>query len=300
MNPGLALEFVVLAAIWGGSFLFMRAGAAEFGAWATAGLRVGLASAFLLPLLVARGQWPAMQKKMGHIFFVGLLNSGLPFALYAYALLSISTGLSSILNATVPLFGALVAWLWLKEQPGLSRGLGLGVGFVGAALLSWEKASFHAGGTGWAVLACLGATLCYGIAASYAKKFLTGVPPLAIATGSQIGATLGLSIPMVLSWPAQTPSVRAWLAVLAVALLCTAVAYILFFRLIEKAGPSKTLTVTFLIPVFGLLYGSTLLGEEITANMLGGGLVVLCGVALATGWVSWPLAKASNRPNAPS
>ncbi len=288
MNPGLVFEFVLLAAIWGGSFLFTRAGAAEFGPWATAGLRVGLASAFLLPLLVARGQWPALRHKMGPIFFVGLLNSGLPFALYAYALLSISTGLSSILNATVPLFGALVAWLWLKERPGLSRGLGLGVGFVGAALLSWEKASFHTGGTGWAVLACLGATLCYGIAASYTRKYLTGVPPLAIATGSQIGATLGLSLPMIWYWPTTAPSTQAWGAILVVSLLCTAVAYILFFRLIEKAGPSKTLTVTFLIPVFGLLYGSVLLGETITSSMLGGGVVILCGVALATGWVSWP------------
>jgi drug/metabolite transporter (DMT)-like permease len=295
MSPGLIAEFVMLAAIWGGSFLFMRAGAAEFGVWATAGLRVGLASVFLLPLLLMRGQWPALKRKMGSVFFVGLLNSGLPFAFYAYALLSISTGLSSILNATVPLFGALVAWLWLKERPGFSRGVGLGVGFVGAALLSWEKASFHTGGTGWAVLACLGATLCYGVAASYTKKYLTGVPPLAIATGSQMGATLGLSIPMMLSWPAQTPSTQAWMAVLAVAFLCTAVAYILFFRLIEKAGPSKTLTVTFLIPVFGLLYGATLLGEQITPHMLGGGLVVLCGVALATGWVSWPLRSKPTR-----
>ncbi|MEN9383191.1 MAG: hypothetical protein RI959_1234 [Pseudomonadota bacterium] len=295
MSPGLIAEFVMLAAIWGGSFLFMRAGAAEFGVWATAGLRVGLASVFLLPLLLMRGQWPALKRKMGSVFFVGLLNSGLPFAFYAYALLSISTGLSSILNATVPLFGALVAWLWLKERPGFSRGVGLGVGFVGAALLSWEKASFHTGGTGWAVLACLGATLCYGVAASYTKKYLTGVPPLAIATGSQMGATLGLSIPMMLSWPAQTPSAQAWMAVLAVAFLCTAVAYILFFRLIEKAGPSKTLTVTFLIPVFGLLYGATLLGEQITPHMLGGGLVVLCGVALATGWVSWPLRSKPTR-----
>jgi drug/metabolite transporter (DMT)-like permease len=295
MSPGLIAEFVMLAAIWGGSFLFMRAGAAEFGVWATAGLRVGLASVFLLPLLLMRGQWPALKRKMGSVFFVGLLNSGLPFAFYAYALLSISTGLSSILNATVPLFGALVAWLWLKERPGFSRGVGLGVGFVGAALLSWEKASFHTGGTGWAVLACLGATLCYGVAASYTKKYLTGVPPLAIATGSQMGATLGLSIPMMLSWPAQTPSAQAWMAVLAVAFLCTAVAYILFFRLIEKAGPSKTLTVTFLIPVFGLLYGATLLDEQITPHMLGGGLVVLCGVALATGWVSWPLRSKPTR-----
>ena len=286
MKKQLAAEFVLLAALWGSSFLFMRFGAAEFGAWATAGARVAVASIALLPVLLLSGQWNAFRQNAGRILFVGVLNSGLPFALYAYALLSITTGLSAILNATVPLFGALVAWLWLKERPGQWRAVGLAIGFVGVALLSWNKASFKPGGTGWAVVACLGATLCYGIAASYTKKFLTGVHPLATATGSQFGATLGLAIPTLWFWPEQNPSALAWWSVLAVGVLCTAVAYILFFRLIEKAGPSKTLTVTFLIPVFALFYGALLLGEPITLWMVVGGAIILCGVALATGLVA--------------
>jgi drug/metabolite transporter (DMT)-like permease len=191
MNKALLAEFVLLAALWGSSFLFMRMGAFEFGAWATAGMRVVVASLVLWPILIWSGHWGAFRRQAPAILTVGLLNSGIPFALFAYAVLHITTGLSAILNATVPLFGALVAWGWLGERPGRWRVLGLALGFLGVALLSWNKASFKPGGTGWAVLACLGATLCYGIAASYTKKYLSGVPPMATATGSQFGAAWG-------------------------------------------------------------------------------------------------------------
>lgn len=288
MSPALAVEFVVLAALWGSSFLFMLMGAAEFGPWATAGLRVAIASVALLPVLVVAGHWPTLKRHARPILLIGLVNSAIPFALYCFALLHISTGVSAILNATTPLFGALVAWVWLKDTPDRGRALGLAVGFAGVMLLSWPKADFSVGGTGWAVLACLGATFSYGIAASCTKRYLTGVHPLATATGSQIGATLGLALPAWWFWPTQTPSAGAWGALVVVGVLCTAVAYILFFRLIEKAGPSKTLTVTFLIPVFALGYGVVLLGETITPTMVLGGVVILAGVALATGWLRWP------------
>jgi drug/metabolite transporter (DMT)-like permease len=280
-------EFVLLGAIWGASFLFTRLGAAEFGALPTAGIRVAIASLFLLPLLLLRGQWPALMVHWKKVFVLGMLNSGIPFALYAYALLSISTGLSSLLNATVPLFGALVAWLWLKDRPHGMKILGLLVGFVGVAMLAWGKASFkpNASGlvTGWAVLACLVACLCYGIAASFTKRHLGGVPSLVIATGSQLGATIGLALPTLWLWPSQTPSPTAWLALLAVGVLCTGVAYILFFRLIDKIGAAGSLTVTFLIPVFAVIYGVVFLGEAVTAWMLICGTVILLGTALSMG-----------------
>ncbi|MDP2441983.1 DMT family transporter [Rhodoferax sp.] len=277
----------MLGAIWGASFLFTRLGAAEFGALPTAGLRVGIAATFLLPLLLLRGQWQALSTHWKKIFFLGMLNSGIPFALYAYALLSISTGLSSLLNATVPLFGALVAWLWLKDRPHGMKILGLLIGFVGVAMLAWGKASFKpdASGlvTGWAVLACLGACLCYGLSASFTKRHLGGVPSLVIATGSQLGATLGLALPTLWLWPSQPPSSTAWLALLAVGVLCTGVAYVLFFRLVDKVGAAGSLTVTFLIPVFAVLYGVVFLGESVTAWMLICGTVILLGTALSMG-----------------
>lgn len=301
MSPRLAAEFIFLASLWGASFLFMRQAALELGPVATAGVRVAVAAAVLLPLLALSGHWRAFRAHAARILFVGLLNAGIPFGLFAYAVLSISTGLTAILNATVPLFGALVAWLWLGERPGRWRALGLALGFVGVALLSWNKASFRPGGTGWAVLACLGATVLYAIAASYTKKYLMGMAPLATTTGSLLGATLGLAVPTLLTWPTQPVSPAAWAAVAAAGVLCTALAYLLYFRLIEAAGPAKTLTVTFLIPVFALGYGAVLLGEAITPWMVGCGAIIMLGVGLATGIIDpgrWPLRRLAALPSA--
>ncbi len=288
-------DFICLAAIWGASFLFMLLGAREFGAIPTAGLRVLVAAVFLLPVLMLKGHLPGLRQHWRLTFLVGLLNSAIPFACFSYAVLSITTGLSSILNATVPMFGALIAWVWLKDRPNGLRILGLAIGFLGVLLLAAGKASFkpNASGasSGLAVIACLLACLCYGIAASFTKRFLTGVPPMVTATGSQCGAALGLALPMWWLWPAQTPGVNAWLAVLVLGVLCTGVAYVLYFRLIANAGPARALTVTFMIPVFAVIYGVVFLSEEVTPWMVMCGLVIICGTALSTGLVKLPLAR---------
>ena len=285
------VDYLALGALWGSSFLFMRFSALEFGAMATAAGRVAIAAAFLLPIVLIKGLLPELQKHWKKIFFMGIFNSAIPFACFAFALLSITTGLSSILNATVPMFGALVAWVWLKDKPTLPRIAGITIGFTGIALLAWDKATFKpdAAGitTGWAVLACLMACLCYGISASYAKKHMGGINPMVTAAGSQIGATLGLLVPAVWLWPASTPSATAWLALVVLGIACTGIAYILYFRLIEKAGPQRTLTVTFLIPVFAVFYGAVFLQESVTPWMLLCAVVIVCGTALATGLVKF-------------
>lgn len=290
------VDFLLLAAIWGASFLFMRIATLEFGPLPTAALRVAIGALFLLPLVWLRGLLPVLAKNWQRIFLVGLLNSGIPFACYAFALLSITTGLSAILNATAPMFGALIAWAWLKDRPTPARLLGLLIGFAGVALLAWDKASFKPDASGvapgWAVLACLLACLCYGLGASYAKRYLTGLPPLVTAAGSQIGATLGLALPALWLWPARLPGSSAWLALLAVGVLCTGVAYILYFRLIENAGPARTLAVTFVVPVFAVLYGALFLHESVTPWMLGCAAVIVCGTALATGLLRLGRARA--------
>lgn len=293
----LMLEFVVLAALWGSSFLFMRLGAAELGMWPTAGLRVGLAALFLLPTFAVAGVWTDFRRHAKPILFVGLLNSAIPFGMFAFAVMHISTGLTAILNATVPLWGAVIAWLWLRDKPGGSRWLGLAIGFAGVCLLVLGKSGSDASGQ-WvdninplgllAMGAALVATLCYGVAASFTRRHLNEVNPLAIATGSQLGASLGLVVPMWWFWPSEPVSSTAWAAMAAVAFLGTAVAYLLFFHIIKQVGPSKALTVTFLIPVFALIYGTVLLGEVITPWMVGCGAVILVGTALSTGVVSWP------------
>ena len=293
MSAAVAAEFILLAALWGASFLFMRLGTLEFGPLPTAGLRVAIASLALLPVMLSRGLWPQLRQHWKPVMICGLINSAIPFALFSFALLSISTGLSSILNATVPLFGALVAWLWLGDKPGTSRTVGLVVGFIGVALLASGKASVKPDASGavtaWGILACLLATISYAVAASFTRRYLSGLNSLMVATGSQIGAALGLALPTLLMWPAQAPSLKAWGALLALGILCTAVAYVLFFRLIEQLGPARAITVTFTIPVFAVFYGVTLLGETVTTWMLFCGVIVLCGTALATGLVKLPL-----------
>ena len=295
-------EFFLLSSLWGASFLFMRLGAAEFGPLPTAGLRVALATVFLFPILVQQGQWPALCKHWRPVLLAGLINSAIPFALYAWAVLHITTGLASILNATVPLFGAIVAWLWLGERIGHLRSLGLAIGFLGVALLAW-RAPGGAGGKSdlalWAVAACLGATTCYALAASYARRYLGGIPPLATATGSQLGAALFLALPTVWAWPAQMPGLRAWLAVVAIAVLCTGIAYILYFRLIVHAGPSRALAVTFLAPVFAVLYGVVFLSETVTLWMAGCALVIVLGTLLSTGLLAPSFPGFQRRPGAP-
>lgn len=298
-------DFLLLSAIWGSSFLFMRMGTVEFGPLPTAAVRVTIAALFLLPLVWLRNLLPVLRQNWKRVLFIGLLNSGIPFACFSFALLSISTGLSAILNATVPMFGALIAWVWLKDKPTASRILGLIIGFAGVALLAWDQSTFkpNASGVapGWAVLACLLAGVCYGISASYTKRYLSGLPPLVTAAGSQIGATLGLALPALWLWPARMPGASAWLALLAVGVVCTGIAYILFFRLIENAGPARALSVTFVVPVFAVLYGVLFLGESVTPWMVGCAGVIVGGTALATGLLRLgrgqaPDVTAGNRP----
>jgi drug/metabolite transporter (DMT)-like permease len=287
MSWSSVVDFIALAAIWGSSFLFMRLGVVEFGPLPTAAVRVSIAAAFLLPLMVWKGHGRVFRQHWRAVCLVGVLNSALPFILFAFAVLSITTGLSAILNATVPLFGALVAWLWLKDRPDGLRILGLVVGFAGVAMLAWDGASFKPDASGiapaWAVLACLLATVCYAFAASATKRFLTGLPPLVTATGSQVGASVALALPALWLWPATAPGGRAWLALSVLGLLCTGVAYVLYFRLIEQTGPARALAVTFLVPVFAIVYGLLFLDEQLTSWMLACGAVIVLGTALSTG-----------------
>ncbi len=283
MKPRDLADLLMLAALWGGSFLFMRISAGEFGPLALGAVRVLGASAFLLPLLLMREGLADLRRHWPAILLVGLTNSAIPFLCFGYAALSISAGLSSIFNATTPLFGALIAWAWLGDRLTPARVAGLAIGFAGVLWLAWDKASFKPGGTGWAVLACLLATLLYGFSASFTKKHLAGVPPLTLAAGSQLAATVLLVPLSVAWWPATLPSAQAWLAAAALAVLCTGVAYILFFRLIANVGAARAIAVTFLIPVFAVLWGALFLSESLTRVMVLGCAVILLGTGLTTG-----------------
>ena len=280
-------ELVLLAAFWGGSFLFMRLGAGDFGAIPLAWLRVAGAATLLMPLLAWRRELAELRAHWKPIAIVGITNSAFPFACFAYATLTISAGLAAIFNAAAPLFGAVIAWLWLKDRLTAPRVAGLLIGFAGVFGLAWSKASFQpgesGGGTGLAVLACIVATLSYGFSANYTKKKLSGVKPIAVAAGSQLGAAIALALPTAWLWPAAMPGAVAWANVAVLAVVCTGAAYVLYFRLIAHVGPANAITVTFLVPAFAVAWGAIFLGEMPSLAMLAGCAVILTGTALATG-----------------
>ncbi len=283
-------ELFALAALWGAAFLFMRMGAAEFGPVALAAVRVTGAALLLIPLLALRGQMGTLRRHWRPVFVVGITNSALPFLLFSYAALSITAGLSAIFNAAAPLFAAVIAWLWLKDRLTPMRVLGLVIGFAGVFWLAWDRASFKPGGTGLATLACIAATVLYGWSANLTKRYLGGVAPLAVAAGSQLSAACVLALPALWWWPRTAPSGPAWLTAALLAVFCTGVAYVMFFRLIANVGPANAITVTFLVPAFAMVWGWMLLGEPINASMLAGGAVILLGTGLATGLLRWPRA----------
>jgi drug/metabolite transporter (DMT)-like permease len=291
------LLFLATAALWGSSFLFMRIAAVEFGPFATAGMRMAIGTLVMLPLLFWRGLFPQLGQHWRSIAWISLVNAGIPFACFSFAVLHITTGLSAILNATVPMFSAIVGWLWLKQRLTMFKTLGIAIGFLGVALLAGEQATFK-GDQLWmsiaAIAACLLATFCYGLSGNVIKERLSHLHPWVIAGGTMLGATLWLAIPAALTWPSVTPSARAWWSLVAVGVLCSAMAYMLFFELLSRTDATKTMSVTYLIPVFAVMYGVLFLDEHVTLWMVGCAVVVLLGTALATGLIQRAAPKASS------
>jgi drug/metabolite transporter (DMT)-like permease len=261
----------------------MRLAVPEFGPIALIELRVGLAALVLLPAALWRGKLPVIARHWKALLMVGVLNAAVPFLLFAYAAQSLGAGFLSVANAVTPVWGAVIGWLWLKDKLAWTRSLGLMIGVVGIVVLVWDKLNFSDGGTGPAVLAAVSAPVFYGIAANWTKRFLTGVDALANATGSMIGATLVLLPLAVTHWPEAPASMQAWIATILLAVLCTGAAYIIFFRLIANVGPTGAVSVTFLVPIFGVLWGSWFLDESITPSIAAGAAIILVGTALALG-----------------
>jgi drug/metabolite transporter (DMT)-like permease len=299
MRPRDIADLVLLAALWGASFLFMRIAAPHFGAVPLAALRVAGAALLLLPLLAARGGLGALRRNWRPIALVGVSNSALPFLAFSFAALSINAGLSSILNATSPMFGALIAMLWLREPSSVSRITGLLLGFAGVVGLAWHPSALHPDesgpGVGWAVGLCLGGSVLYGFSACFARRALTGVNSLAVASGSQVCAALLLALPAWWAWPAVNPGLVPWLALAALALLCTGLAYVLYFRLIARIGPARAISVTFLVPAFAMLWAGVFLGEAVTPGMLALCALILLGTSLATGLLQLPATPRTTR-----
>ncbi|CAD5107748.1 DMT family transporter [Zestomonas carbonaria] len=281
MKPADLLRLFSLAAIWGASFLFMRMLVPEIGAVSTAFFRVLLSALGLLALLgLLRCHWD-FRGMLGRTLVIGVVSSGIPFAMYALAARVLPAGYSAIFNATTPLMGALIGTLFYGEALSAAKGAGVLLGLAGVALLTGAGPVGIDAQVLLAALACLAATTCYGLSSFMTKRWVTdrgGLDSRLVALGSQLGATLCL-LPL-FAWqapamplaPLAEPSV--WLALGALGLVCTAFAYIIFFRLLADIGPLRTLTVTFLIPPFGVLWGVLLLDESLSWAHLYGGLLI--------------------------
>lgn len=280
---------LVLAAVWGTSFLFLRIAAPAFGPAALIFIRVGVASLIMLPLLALQGQFGELRRHWRPIFIVGLTSSALPYLLGAIGALALSAGLMSIFNATTPLWTAVIAWLWLGMRLSPLRVAGLAIGFAGVLFLVVDEASLATGANGVSVATALAATLAapvfYGWSANYARRAMTGMAPLAMAAGSQAAAALVLAVPAALTLPSEMPGPGPWLAALLLATLCTAFAIIVWFRLIHSAGAANASTVTFLVPVSAVTLGTLVLDEALSPAMIGSCAVILFGTALATGLI---------------
>lgn len=280
------VDLVVLSAVWGASFLFMRIAAPEFGSIVLVEIRVLIAALFLLPILLVRADVSQLKTHWRELTVLGVLNSAAPFCLLTYATLSITGGFAGILNATAPIWAAVVAWAWLSDKLDASRIIGLLIGFSGVLLLVWNRVSLDFDGTTVAILAGIVAAIFYAVGGNYTKKYMSGLNPLAIASGRMIAAAIVLFPGAVYLWPTEPASTRAWIAVVIMGVASTGVAYILYFRLIRNVGPAKAITVTYLIPAFAMFWGAIFIDEKVTPTMLVGCSIIFLGTALATGMLS--------------
>lgn len=274
---------LLLGALWGGSFLFIRVAVPALGPVLLMDLRVLLAAAALTLYAVAVGRLGGFRSRWRQFLILGGLNAALPFTLIAAAEINITASLASILNSTTPLFTAVVAALWIGESLTLRKAAGLLLGVAGVAVLVGWNSQPVSGAVVLSVCASLAAALAYGLGGVYAKRTFSGVPPLTMAVGQQAAAAAILLPLAAATLPGDTPSLNVVFSVFALALLSTALAYLLYFRLITNVGPTKTLSVTFLVPVFGVIFGVLFLDEPFGLGTLAGMGIILAGVALVTG-----------------
>jgi drug/metabolite transporter (DMT)-like permease len=287
MSPVDTLRLILLSSLWGMSFLFMRVASPEFGPVPLVLVRMGVGALLLIPLLLTLRYLRLVWENKGGLLILGLINHVVPFSLLALATTRLEAGFTSLINATTPIFTALLGAIFFATPVQRQQYLGLAIAFFGVYVLSADRLDFSLGGDGWFILAALGATLCYGIASNYSKTRLSQLPVRVLAAGSSAMSALILLIPGLLIWPTEPISGLAWTNALALATLSTAVAFLLYFGLIASAGATATTSVTFLVPVSALLWGYLLLDETLGLRILLGMVITLAGTAIATRMIRW-------------
>ncbi|MCR2747834.1 DMT family transporter [Limnobacter parvus] len=282
MSQASALRLLLLSMIWGASFVFYKIAAVDMAPTLMAALRVMFGALFLGGLFALTHKKTQVVKRWKLIAAIAVFASALPFTLVAYASLTVTASVLVIINATAPIWAALVALIWTRAVPSPMAILGLLLGLAGVGIIvGLDTTTLNTEGTGLGIAAALGAAACYGIATNMAKYLGSDIDPLTNAFGCLLLGSFILLPFVPFSLPAQMPAVSSWLAILGVGVLCSGVAYLLYFRLVMDIGPTSALTVTFLTPVFGVLWGNLFLDETVGWHTLIGGVVVLAGTALA-------------------
>jgi drug/metabolite transporter (DMT)-like permease len=274
-------ELLILGAIWGASFLFMRVAAHDFGAFAIVEVRLFLGALVLLPFLWrARAQFnPRLWLRLAGI---AAINSAVPFVLFAWAAQRAPAGIGAIANATAVMFTALVALVFYGEPISARRTIGLIAGFVGVTVLASGKMG---GVSVWpAALAGTGAALLYGFGANLIRRQLVGLPPGSVAAATLLCSAVFISPLAVATWPAAPIPALSWLCAVLLGVMCTGMAFVIYYRLIHRIGAPRASTVTYLVPLFGVLWAWLALGEPLTVTMAIAGALILGGVALNQQW----------------
>jgi len=287
VNPVDILRLLSLAAIWGASFLFMRIIAPVIGTIPTAFFRVSIAFVGLLAILALMRIDFNFHGKLKVVMVLGLINSGIPATFYSVAAQVLPAGYSAIFNATTPLMGVLIGGLFFSEKLTAAKLSGVFLGLLGVGILTGAGPVAFDLQLLMGALACLLATTCYGFAGFLTRRWLDhqgGLDSRLSALGSMFGATLFLlplfGYSVVSQPPASWGGWSVWLSLLGLGLVCTALAYILYFRLLSSIGPVKSMTVTFLIPPFGVLWGALLLDEPLGMAHLYGGVLIAAALWL--------------------
>jgi drug/metabolite transporter (DMT)-like permease len=282
LNLRSLLLLTVLAAIWGGSFLFIRMAVNDFGVAPLTTTRSVIAALALTPFALLQGHGAALRQYWWQMLILGLISTALPFSFLAISTQYTSAGFASLLNAFTPVFSALIAWLWLQERLNFLASIGIALSFCGLVVLvlAGEDLAFT---VSWLPIAVgLAATFCYGLTGNFSRKFLPGTSPLVIAAGSQIAASLWLLPVAFWQWPPYEIQTSSWLLAAVLGLLCTGVAYIIYFHLLATIGVARTVIVTYLSPVFAMLWGYMFLREQVNMTMLVGATIIMLGITLTS------------------
>lgn len=278
------LILILLSAIWGASFLFLRISSPVFGPFFLIEMRVASALLVLLPVCIYMGKQQEIFSNWKPILLLSFCNMTLPFCFLAYATLSIGAGFASIINATVPFFTAFLAFVVWNRRLSLIAIIGMFVGFAGVVLLMLDQSGPLTSSTNMlAIGAAIVASFFYGLAINLIAQHLPKVSGVAVTTGSLLFSSITL-LPIALwQMPEIMPTGSIWLSVLSLGIICTGFAFVLFYRLIARIGPNLAVTNTFMIPMFSLFWGNLFLAEEVTFFMLFACTLVLAGVGLTTG-----------------